>query len=112
MKRAVIIIGCLALAAIALLFLIPTVMIGFEGGFRSRQMSSERSPDGKLEVIVTKRVAFPANEWIDPSVVVRAELRDVLTRRVIASERKTLVEDSDFGAPGIQWTFGEVRVSG
>ena len=111
MKRAIVIFTCLSVVSITLLFVIPTAVIGFEDGFRSHHVSSVRSLDGTLELIVTKRVAFPANEWVDPSIVVRAELRDVATRRVIASERKTLVEDSDFSPPVIQWNSGEVRVA-
>jgi hypothetical protein len=111
MKCAIVIAGCLGLAVIALLLLVPTLAIGFEGGFRRQQVSSETSPDGRLELIVTKRVAFPANEWVDPSVVVNAELREVTTRRVIASQQRILVEDSDFKTPVIQWGSDEVRVS-
>src|SRR5262245_55418665 len=111
MKRAIVIVGCLALAAIALLFVIPTLVVGFEGGFQWRDVTSEASPDGRFELIVTKRMAFPANEWVDPSVVVRAELRDAATPRVLASERRLLAEDSDFNTPAIQWRSNEVHVS-
>lgn len=91
---------------------LPTVIIGFEGGFRWRQMRSEVSPDGQFEMIVAKRVAFPANEWIDPEVVVRAELRKVSSRHVLASERIVLLEDSDWSAPGVQWFSDRALVSG
>ena len=109
LKRTLGIIGCLAFVTIALLFVIPTLVVVFHGGFRWQSVTSA-APDGASELIVTKRIAFPANEWVDPSVIVRAELRDKVTRRVLASEQKRLVEDSDFNTPVIQWSSDEVRV--
>lgn len=102
MKRVLVTVGCLALAAIALLFLIPTFIAAFEGGFRWREVRSETSPDGRFQVIVRKRIVFPANEWIDPSVVIHAELRDVGAHRVLTSDRKILEEDSDFSTLAVR----------
>jgi len=112
MKRPLVIIGCCVLAAISLVLLIPTLVVGFEGGFRWRGVCSEVSPDGQFQVIVIKRMAFPANEWVDPSVVVRVDFREAATHRVVASGQALLVEDSDFDAPAVQWVSGQARVTG
>jgi hypothetical protein len=112
MKPVFVIVGCVILAAAALLFVVPTVVIGLEGGFRWRYVSSEISPDGQLQVIVTKRMAFPASDWVDPAIVVRAELRDAAKRRVLASGMVRLTEDSDFTRPAIDWAADGARVRG
>jgi hypothetical protein len=112
MRQALFILACLALLGVTLLLLLPTLMIGFEGGFKPREMTCELSADGRLQVVVTKRVAFPANEWVDPSVVVVAELREVSSQRLLASERRKLFEDSDFLWPQIEWRLDEVCIKG
>ena len=112
MRLAFIAVGCLALMSIALLAIFPTVSIAFEGGFSAREVLSERSPDGSLRVVVTKRVAFPVYDWVDPSVVVRAELSEQSTDKIVASARIVLTEDSDFSPAAVEWYPGEAWVTG
>lgn len=112
MKRVFFIALGFVLMGITLFVLIPTVLIAREGGFKYREVLSERSTDGSLRVVVTKRVAFPAYDVIDPSVVIRAELDDLRTHQVLASSRAVLMEDSDFSPPAVRWYSGEVRLTG
>ena len=109
-KRILFKVGWLALALTTLFFFVPTFIVALGKGFHWRNVSTEFSPDGRLQLFISKRIAFPANEWIDPSVIIRAELCDVTNSRVIMSEQVVLVEDSDFSTPLIKWNSNEVRV--
>ena len=100
------------LMGIAIIVVFPTLLIAHEGGFKHREVLSERATDGSLRVVVTKRVAFPAYDLLDPSVVIRAELSDLATHEVVASTRAFLLEDSDFSRPVVQWYSGGVRLTG
>ena len=111
MKRVFIALGWLVLVGIALVVLAPTVLIAFEGGFESREVLSERSSDGSLRIVVTKRVAFPVYDWVDPSVVIRAELSDPGTDEIVASAHVDLMEDSDFAPAAVQWRSSEVWIT-
>ena len=83
-----------------------------EGGFTPKQVYSFAAPDGHSILAVTKRIAFPANEFVDPSIVVTVEIREARTNRVIARERLTLEEDSDLREPTVEWTPDVVRLRG
>ena len=109
-KRILFKVGWLALALTTLFFFIPTFIVALGNGFHWRSVSTEFSPDGHLQLFISKRIAFPANEWIDPSVIISAELCRVNNGRVITSERVSLVEDSDFSIPVVEWKSNEVRV--
>lgn len=111
MKNALLLIGCLLFVGFALLLLAPTFFIGFEGGFKPQQVSFEPSPDGRFQLVVTKKAAFPANEFVDPSVVILAELRTTTNDNLLDSRRVVLIEDSDFSKPQVQWQTREVRIS-
>lgn len=112
MKRVLIAVGCLALAVIMFVVLFPTVLTASEGGFEPQEVLSARSSDGRLHVIVTKRVAFPTFDFIDPSVVIEAQLSDLATDEIVASARVVLFEDSDYSPANVQWQSGEVRITG
>jgi hypothetical protein len=63
----------------------------------------EISPDGRWRVIVTRRVIFPPNDGIDPSIHVVTRLEEVGSGRVADRHRWTLDEDSDFSRPSVRW---------
>jgi len=111
MRRFLIVIACLVFAGMVLLILAPTVIVGLEGGFKAQQVSFELSPTGDFELIITKRTAFPANEFVDPSIVIRAQLRDAASHHVTDTAEIRLAEDSDFTSAAIEWGTNEVRVS-
>lgn len=81
-----------------------------EGGFTPKQVYAFTAPDGGSTLVVTKRVAFPASELVDPAIVVTIELRETHTNRVIGREQLTLVEDSDLQEPSVEWTQEVVRL--
>jgi hypothetical protein len=93
-------------------FYLSSVLVAIEGGFLSKQVYSIPSPDGRAILIVTKRVIFPANDFVDPSTVVTVQLRDTATGRVLDSTKLELVEDSDLREPHIEWTPNAAHVSG
>ena len=104
MKRTLLIVLLLViLGGVFLFVVVPTGIIASEGGFRARQVFVERSSDGQLEVSVAKRVSFPAYDWVDPSVIIVFQLREVSTGKVLDSVRSSLVEDSDFTTPVVHW---------
>jgi len=111
MKPLLLIVGGLLLTAVGLLLALPSIVYASEGKFRWCEQASELSPDGRFRVVVSKRVAFPAFDFIDPSIVVRGELRDNESRQVLASDQVVLMEDSDFSTPEIRWVSGESRVT-
>ncbi len=87
----------------------PTAALVIGGKTRSVLLVSAPSPDGRFRLAVTRRMAFPATELVDPAVVLTARLLDrnglVLNRR---SAR--LSEDSDLRPPEIRWNAAEVRL--
>src|SRR6478752_7000997 len=96
MKRVFFVAVGFVLMAVTLVLVLPTALIAYEGGFKYREVLSETSADSSLRVVVAKRVAFPAYDWISPSLVIRAELSDPATQETVASSRAILMEDGDF----------------
>ena len=110
MKQALLIIASLAVLALASVLILPSLIVGREGGFKWHEVGSETSFDHRFQVLVFKKIAFPANEWIDPTVVIRAELCDLPSKKVIASGCVRLAEDSDFSNPTIEWRSNSVEI--
>jgi len=102
---------CLLLAIVLLIALlrgVATVMQYSEGGFEWRQVHSERSPDRRHGLSIHKRVAFPANELIDPVIVVRI----CLFGDSSSEQRVDLEEESDLNPhPRVDWESSRVFVS-
>jgi hypothetical protein len=111
-RTLIIAIAGVLLGLLALLLLLPTVIVALEGGFRAKSVLSIPSPDGRTRLVVTKSVSFPANEWVDPSIRVRAQLQDTASRRALISRSAELFEDSDFSTPTVHWNSNEVRITG
>lgn len=105
----------LLLLSVALLvgfIYLPTIIVGLSGGFSPSLVYSYLSPDERGNLIVTKRVIFPANEMADPSILVKVQLQDYASGRVLDSTSLELLEDSDLQEPQLDWMPGEVRISG
>ncbi len=90
----------------------PSVLLGFQGGFRRKESFSYRSPDGSNSLILSRRFAFPANELFDPATLLFFEVRDASTGRLIDSTQLELEEESDLREPDVTWKPGSVRVTG
>ena len=112
MRSVLLIVGVAVIVVGSLLYLLPTFALIATGDFRSREIFSQRSSDGLVHLVITTRAAFPANEFVDPSLVVRASLRDAGTRKLISYERVTLSESSDLSRPTVNWSSNHVRVTG
>ena len=49
---------------------LPSVVAVFSGGYSYESYHEEELPDNKGSIVLSKRLAFPVNELIDPSIVV------------------------------------------
>ena len=107
LTRILAVIGALGILLLAL----PSIIIGFEGGFREREVLNRTEPGLNLRITVRKRMAFPANERVDPSVKLRIELRELSTGKILDQARVKLFEDSQYKTPSIQWSSNSVLVS-
>ncbi len=102
-KRLIIVIGTI----LALLFFLPTISSLIKGGLSYKTVFTSTSPDGRDTLTISKRHAFPVNEWIDPAIIVRVQL---------SGERNSgpnfkLNEDSDLILqPKISWTDDAVTI--
>ena len=74
------------------------------------QVHSSLSPKRGLRLVITKTIAFPRNEWIDPSVVLDFQVVSS-SGIVIGTATKKLPEDSDYDDPEVRWRKTEVRVT-
>ena len=90
--------------------LMPTFIVWTFGGFTSREMLRSTSPDGRYRIAVAKRAVFPANEFLDPSIVVDITLSEADGGRTLDYISVGLWEDSDFGDPRVHWAGGVVDV--
>jgi hypothetical protein len=68
MKTLFWILGCLIVLAVGLVFSIPTILCGLEGGFRWREEAAQLSPVGMFKDVASQRVAFPALDLVAPAV--------------------------------------------
>jgi hypothetical protein len=90
----------------------PSVLLGFQGGFRRKEWFSYRSPDRSNSLIISRRFAFPANELFDPATMLFFEVRDASSGQLIDTAQLELVEESDLREPDVAWKPGSVRVTG
>lgn len=100
----VLLLGLFAFAAM------PTFIVWTLGGFMSREMFRSTSPDGRYRVTIAKRAEFPANEFLDPSIIVDITLSETNSGRTLDYISVGLWEDSDFGEPKADWAGGVVNV--
>ena len=72
----------------------------------------EYSPDGRLRVVLTKRVILPPNEPLDPAVRVEVRVTRAADDVVLSAQSFDLEEDSDVGVPKAIWGAQHVSVTG
>lgn len=105
------IIGALGSLLILGILAIPSIIIGFEGGFREKEVLNRGVSALNLQLVITKRVSFPANEWIDPSIKLRMELRELSTGQILDHAQIKLYEDSEYQDPLLSWSSQSVLIS-
>jgi hypothetical protein len=103
------VIGNILLAVLCMLAL-PTVTWWVGGGFTPQTMFQSTSPDGRHRIAVATRIAFPANEFFDPSIMVDISLSNPMNGEVLDSVSVELFERSDFGNPTADWTADTVTL--
>ncbi len=105
------VLSILAVLLVGSLFLIPTADVLLRGKHRPKQVFRNISSDGKYEMTTSSRVALPANEVTDPSVIVTLALRETATGRELEAQSVRLEEESDLDEPLVIWGGGEIKVS-
>jgi hypothetical protein len=102
-----------AVCGVTLVFgMLPTVIVGILGGFMPRERFFSVSPDGRYRVSVTVRAEFPANEFLDPAIVVGVTLSETESGKTLDYMTVGLWEVSDFGQPEATWeTSGIVAIT-
>ena len=80
----------------------------FDGSFRYRKVYQYTSPNTDHTLIISKRVAFPATEMVDPAIIVKLEL----SGHTPACRKIRLEEDSDLIIPpSIIWNSSGVVIT-
>jgi hypothetical protein len=105
--------GVTGLSALSLL-LFPSVLWSLFMGpatFFPQQIYSMKSPDKKYEIKVSRKVNFPALEFLDPEITVYVSLEDAEKNYQINSVEFKIREISDLENPEIIWTPDEVRIN-
>lgn len=95
------------------LVLLPSLFLALGGPsqFFDQPVYSTLSPDGSTEVVVYRRVDFPANEIIDPSITVTIKVRSrgpLVARDYV---QFNLYEYSDLTEPNIEWVSDTMHIS-
>lgn len=99
-------------AGVLVLILLPSLLLALGGPsqFFDQPVYSSLSPDGSTEVVVYRRVDFPANEIIDPSITVTIKVRNrgaLIARDYV---QFNLYEYSDLTEPTMEWVSDTVYI--
>ena len=86
------------LVVLGVLILLPSGCVALFGGF-SREVVFSEPVNAAYRIDLTKRVVFPANEFLDPSVRLELMLIDQGSSAVLAHATTKLSEDSDYVTP-------------
>lgn len=78
------------------------------GEFFDQNFEKFDSPDGSLHVVASRRVCFPANEIVDPSVILKLEVRNA-AGQIVGTAQGKLWEISDCDNLEIFWGAGLPR---
>lgn len=112
MKNKFSIIG-LVICLLILLVSLPLTLLWavFKGPttFFSQNVYSQKSPDGKFEIDVSRKVHFPVFD-IDPEITVFISLKNIEKNYEINSVQFELREFSDLEEPEISWTPKGVHI--
>ncbi len=93
---------------IIIFIFVPSAVCLVEGNFKYTEVYSETSPDGISTLTLLKRTAFPANEIVDPSIIVKIQI----TGHTPSVIKERLSEDSDLiQEPKIEWNESIVTIS-
>jgi hypothetical protein len=80
------------------------------GSFFSQQVYLLKSADNHYEITVSRRVNFPANSFLSPSITVDLSLKDAIHNYQINSVQFEVHEYSELTKPEIKWTSTEVLI--
>lgn len=92
------------------IILLPSILLG-PSAFFNKPVYSSLSPDGSTEIVIYRKVSFPASEIIDPSITVTVEVKSPGALKARNYVQFNLYEFSDLTGPNIEWLPDTVRVS-
>ena len=110
-KRIFISIAAVIASFVIFVLLIESILWTLLGGsFFSQQAHLLKSPDNHYEISVSRRVNFPANSFLSPSITVDLSLKDTIHNYQLNSVQFEVHEYSELTKPEIRWTSTEVLI--
>lgn len=110
-KRIFLSFGVVITSLVIFILFIESILWTISGGsFFSHQVYLLKSPDNHYEVSVSRRVNFPANSFLSPSITVDISLKDAAHKYQINSVQFEIHEYSELTKPEIIWTPTEVFI--
>lgn len=111
-RLGVIVVGIITVT-ITFFVLLPSIIICLLPGpqsFFPQRVYEFNSPDNRYQVIVSRRVNFPASEIVDPSITVNLSLKRANDPREIDTVQLKMYEFGDLKEPELTWTPTEVSI--
>ena len=113
-KRLFLTVGSVIVSVITFIALLPTMFWVFLGPGVDTLFMNEvhqfSSPDGRYEVIVSRRVNFPLFDPFSPSITARIDLKRKGSYRTLNYVQFEIHEYSELRKPEVSWTGSDVRV--
>ncbi|WAC21691.1 hypothetical protein OVA24_09865 [Luteolibacter sp. SL250] len=104
-----ILLGVVALI-IAGAFTVPSVDAIMNGRHKPVQLFRSISSDERHQITVTRRVALPANDVMDPTVIATFTLKDHVTGKDLETQEVKIVKESALQEPLFLWSNSSVVV--
>jgi hypothetical protein len=104
-----ILLGVVALI-IAGAFTVPSVDAVINGRHKPVHFFRNISSDEKHQITVTRRVALPANDVMDPAVIATFTLKDHATGKELETQEVKLAKESALQEPLVLWNGSSVEV--
>lgn len=111
-RLGVIVVGVITMT-ITFFLLLPSIIISVSPGpqsFFPQRIYEFNSPDNRYQVIVSRRVNFPASEIVDPSITVNLSLKRANDPREIDTVQVKMYEFGDLNEPELTWTPTEISI--
>lgn len=112
LRLGVIVVGVITVT-ITFFLLLPSLIISVNPGpqsFFPQRIYEFNSPDNRYQVVVSRRVNFPASEILDPSITVILSLERADGLREIDTVQLKMYEFGDLNEPELTWTPTEVSI--
>lgn len=91
-------------------FTVPSVDAVMNGRHKPVQLYRSISSDEKYQITVTRRVALPANDVMDPAVVATFTLKEHATGKELETQEVRIGKESALQEPLFLWSNSSVEV--